>query len=122
MDLAGLKKIADENGVEYNKFWGADKMQEALIDAGVEFEIMEVPSEREQAEPKPVVEAEPVAPKAKSGSVTCVVLCSNVHVQNRDLGRHDNGASQKFLRGDKFTITNIDVARSMEARKQVAIV
>lgn len=119
MDLAGLKTLAETHDVDFNKFWGVDKMQEALIEAGVAFEPVE---DDESPEPQEAVDVAPAAPPKKAGQYQCVVLAKNIHIQPRDMGRHDSGISVKFYTGDKFTLTNGDLAKSLAAQKRVTLV
>lgn len=120
MDLAGLKKLAAANDIEVGDDWGVGKVQEALIDAGVEFELVDEPSEREQAEAKP--KAAPKRAAKKSDKVSCVVICNNVHIPTKHVTGHDNSLSMKFRNGDKIPPIDRAIAEMLAARKQVTIV
>ncbi len=122
MGLAELRKLATDNGIEIDGRWGVGKLQEVLIDAGVEFELVDEPSERELAEAAAEAEPEVVAaPKKSTKGVDVIVMVNGLHVNPRDIGRHEV-ASLKFNKKDRITIVTPGVAEAMEARDLVAIV
>jgi|GEM_PF-2546003 len=121
MGLAELRKLATDNGIEIDGRWGVGKLQEVLIDAGVEFELVDEPSERDLAEAEAEPELVASKPAKTAGKVSCVVICKNVHIPTKHVTGHDNGLSMKFFLGDKIPPIDRALAEMLAARKQVTI-
>lgn len=137
-DRERLLKLAKENGVEIHHKSGLAKIQEALIDAGIEFELIDTDADRgpdpdleiphpgaskaEKVE-QPNVEAEKPAPapaKSQSGMVEVIVMVKNVHVQAVDLGRPPSATSTKLFFKERHKLAR-PIAERLAGRGQVEI-
>lgn len=148
-DRKRLLNLAKENGVDIHHSSGLQKIQEALIDAGIEFDLVDTPSERP---PAPDEVTEPVAEDTQSeverlraelakaqereaamaaerkasaatseGLVECVVL-KKFHIQRTDLGMPDtSGQSVRVTPQTRIKLRH-SLAEMLSARGQVAIV
>lgn len=108
LELTKKHGVVMGNGNPFPSNTGLTKLQEALIDAGVEFELVETGSDREnEIEPAPevTVEREEAAPKASAGMLKCLVIVKNVHVMESDLGNNAQpGISRKLLFKDRVDL------------------
>lgn len=137
-DRERLYKLAKENGLEPHSRHGVPKLQEMLLDAGIAFEMVDTPSERE-ADPdleiphpgapkaekveQPTVEAEKPAPapaKSQSDMVEVLVMVKNVHVAATDLGRAPSGTSVKIFFKERHKLPRA-IAERLAGRGQVEI-
>ncbi len=146
-DRERLYKLAKENGLEPHSRHGVPKLQEMLLDAGIAFEMVDTPSERE-ADPDLEI-PHPGAPKANDGPVEVVpaddvyvvdasceehveppmrdsdmvevlVMVKNVHVQAVDLGRAPSGTSVKIFFKERHKLPRA-IAERLAGRGQVEI-
>jgi len=135
-DRERLYKLAKANGLEPHSRTGVPKLQEMLLDAGVEFELvdtspdpdLEIPHPGEPRgaleradipeSPKPV----PAPAKSQSGMVEVLVMnTKGVHVAKVDLGQHDEiGVSVKKKFRERFEMKR-SVAEGLAASGLVEI-
>lgn len=105
--------LAESKGIVVDKRWGDARLKAALEDAG---EYIPDGSAEPESEP---VEIEAPKPKA-DGTLTCLVMVQSLHIAKKDLGKHDNGMSEKFQFKDRIPLPE-RVARSLAASGQVEI-
>lgn len=87
-DRERLLELCRENGIEVHHKTGIAKLQEALDEAGIEYDTPEAPETEAAPEPKP---------KTQSKMVEVIVLAPNVHVRATDLGRPHSEMSVKLV-------------------------
>tara|TARA_R100001086_G_scaffold211289_1_gene127195 strand:+ start:7811 stop:8227 length:417 start_codon:yes stop_codon:yes gene_type:complete len=119
-DRERLYALCKEHGVEVHHKSGVAKLQQALMDAGIEFELVDTESDRgpdpdleipHPGAPKGELEgygapapeeAPPAAPKSQSDMVEVMVMVRSVHIQPKDMGKPDTGVSEKMKFKDRF--------------------
>lgn len=106
-DRERLLALCKEHGIEIHHKSGLAKLQQALLDAGIEFELVDT---------EPPQEAPP-APK--SGMVEVMVMSKSLHIMPKDMGEQGD-LSKKFYFKDRLKLKR-DLAESLMARGQVEI-
>jgi len=137
-DRERLYKLAKENGLEPHSRTGVPKLQQMLMDAGVEFELVDTESERgpdpdleipHPGAPKGELEGDdapepekpaPATPKSQSDMVEVMIMVKSVHIQPKDMGKLDTGVSEKKKFKDRFDMKRA-VAEGLQASGQVEI-
>jgi hypothetical protein len=146
-DRERLYALCKEHEIDIHHKSGVAKLQQALLDAGIEFELADTPSDRG---PDPDLEIpHPGAPKADDGPVEVVpaddvyvldasseehieppmrgsdmvevlVMVKNVHVQAVDLGRPPSATSTKLFFKERHKLAR-PIAERLAGRGQVEI-
>ena len=137
-DRERLYKLAKDNGLEPHSRHGVPKLQEMLLDAGIAFELVDTPSEREAdpdleiphpGAPKGELEGDdapepekpaPAPAKSQSDMVEVIVMVKNVHVAAVDLGRPASDTSVKLFFKERHKLTRA-MAERLAGRGQVEI-
>lgn len=115
-DRERLYALCKEHGIEVHHKSGVAKLQQALMDAGIEFELVDTSPDPDLEIPHPVApkgelegddapepeKTPPAAPKSQSGMVEVMVMVKSVHIQPKDMGKPDTGVSEKKKFKDRF--------------------
>lgn len=117
MERAELIELAQNNGIIVGKRWNTVTLLAALRDNGVDIPDDDPAPEAEDEVAAPVA----AAPRASEG---CVAICldDHIHIAPKDVGKHDNGLSVIYRKGDKIPFINEPLALSLDAAGRVKLV